>query len=183
MLQIIVPAGEFFNQRTQMFSYTTEQRLQLEHSLVSISKWEAKWHKPFLDGHEKNTAEFRDYVRCMTLTQNVDPKVYFNLTNENLRQIKAYMDDPMTATKVPQKNGPGGSREPITSELIYYWMAACQLPPEYQKWHINRLMTLIKLCNAKNAQAMPDKKKKPHELYSQYKAINEANKRRFSSAG
>lgn len=183
MLQITIPGGEFFNNASQMFTYSKPQTLQLEHSLVSISKWESKWQKAFLSREQKTEEEFRDYVRCMTLTQNVDPEVYCNLTNENIRQIRAYMDNPMTATKLPQKPGRGGPTEVITSERVYSWMIALQIPVEYQKWHFNRLMTLIQLCNLNNEKSVPKNKKSRGDLYAQHRAINQANRARFHSAG
>ena len=119
----------------------------------------------------------------MSLTKNVDPKVYQNLTNENVAKIELYMDDAMSATVIREQGNQNRSREPITSELVYYWMTACQIPFECEKWHFNRLMTLIRLCNKKNEQAVPGKKTKQSDLYSKYRAINEANRRKYNSRG
>jgi len=150
MLTITIPAREMFDERTQTFSTTKEQTLQLEHSLVSLSKWESKWCKPFLSKDEKTAEETIDYIKCMTITQNVDPDVYNRLTNANIKMINDYIEAPMTATTFSDNKQGGGGKEIITSELIYYWMIALTIPMECQKWHLNRLLTLVRVCNIKN---------------------------------
>lgn len=185
MLKIVVPAtvvGEVYDETKEEFiSITTKQQtLQLEHSLVSLSKWEMKWHKPFLIRKKKTTEEFIDYVRCMTLTQNVDPNVYKGLTPDLIAEISAYIDAPMTATTLPKRNNNSSSRERVTSELIYYWMITHNIPFECQKWHLNRLLTLIDVCNVKGQKP---KKMSQSELHAQYRAINAANKRKFNTRG
>ena len=151
MLTITIPAREMFDDKTQRFLSTKEQTLQLEHSLVSLSKWESKWNKPFLSKDEKTTEETLDYIRCMTITQNVDPDIYNGLTSSNIESINKYIDAPMTATTFHNDNQKGRGREIVTSELIYYWMISHNIPMECQKWHLNRLLTLIRVCNVKNA--------------------------------
>ena len=121
MLTITIPATEMFNDETQEFFTLKEQTIQLEHSLVSLSKWESKWHKPFLTKDKKTLAETIDYIRCMTITQNVNPDVYTRLSNSNIAEIEEYIENPMTATTFSNLNQKA-SREIITSELIYYWM-------------------------------------------------------------
>ena len=133
MLQITVPAVEYYDEAKNEFINKKEQTLQLEHSLVSLSKWESKWKKPFLGKGEKTSEETLDYVRCMTMTKNVDPEVYSRLTNANIQAINDYIGDSMTATTFSKAHGDRPSRETITSELIYYWMIAYNIPPEYQK--------------------------------------------------
>lgn len=158
MLKIVVPPSLQFDQETNEFHETKETTLCLEHSLVSISKWEAKWETPYLANLKPRTREMSlDYVRCMTLTQNVDPYVYTALTKENVEQINAYMDAPMTATWF-KENKQKQNRRIITSELIYCWMISLQIPIDFQKWHINRLMTLIRVCNEENENASNPKK-------------------------
>ena len=180
MLKITVPATESFDPVTNTFFNTKEQELSLEHSLVSISKWESKWNKPFLSKNEKKTVEeSRDYVRCMTLTQNVDPMVYFALTPENYQQISDYMEAPMTATWFSESRTPP-SREIITAEVIYYWMVALQIPFECQKWHLNRLLTLIRVCNEKNK---PPKKMGKRTIMSRNQALNAARRKQMNSTG
>ena len=132
MLRITVPAGEMFDEVKQEFISTKEQTLQLEHSLVSLSKWESKWHKAFLSKHEKTAEETLEYIKCMTVTQNVDPNVYNFLTSENIRQVNEYIEDPMTATYFAEDRGGKRNNEIVTSELIYYWMIALTIPVEFQ---------------------------------------------------
>lgn len=179
MLKIVVPAGEFWNAQTETFINTPRQELQLEHSLVSISKWEAKWEKSFLSD-EKTYEETIDYIRCMTLTQNVNPQVYLALTSENITEVSNYIKRPMTATTINNMGPKKHSKEKITSELIYYWMIALNIPMECQKWHLNRLLMLIQVCNIKNS---PNKKMGRKDIYSQNRALNEARRRHLNSRG
>lgn len=179
MLQIEVPGGEFFNNKTQEFIYTKAQRLKLEHSLVSVSKWEATWKKPFFSNEPRSQLEDLDYIRCMTLTQNVDPSVYASLSAENLKAIKNYIADPRTATTFgPDHSRPG--RERVTSELIYYWMTAFNIPWECEKWHINRLMTLIRICSIKNG---PQKKMSRNEIINRNRSLNAARRQAMHTSG
>lgn len=181
MLIINVPDAEVFNSSNNEFYNVKGQTIALEHSLVSISKWESKWHKPFLYTKDKKTSEeIRDYVRCMTLTQNVNPILYTALTKENVDSIMAYIEDPMTATWFSEKEPKRASREIITSEIIYYWMIALNIPFECQKWHINRLLTLIRVCNEKNA---PHKKMSKREQLSRNRALNAARRKATGSKG
>lgn len=179
MLTITIPAREMFDDKTQRFLTTKKQTLQLEHSLVSLSKWESKWNKPFLSKDEKTTEETLDYVRCMTITQNVDPTVYNSLTNSNIEAIHKYINEPMTATTFNNTQNKGG-REIITSELIYYWMISFNIPMECQKWHLNRLLTLIRVCNVKNA---PSKKMSKRDIASQYASLNAARRNKLNTKG
>ena len=180
MLTIKIPAMEQWDELTETFVSTKEQTLQLEHSLVSISKWEAKWCKPFLDNLvEKTVEEEIDYIKCMTLTQNIDPNVYRNLTNDNLNEIHKYIESPMSATIIPKQNK-GGIREIITSEIIYYWMISLNIPFECQKWHINRLIKLIEVCNIKNQSP---KKMSKRDIMSRNAAINAARRNKLNSKG
>lgn len=179
MLDIIIPASEQFDEEKMEFVSFKEQKITLEHSLISISKWESKFEKPFLSS-EKSTYEVFEYIRFMTLTQNVKPEVYYNLTEKNLKDITAYMEAPMTATTFKPLPKKGGKKEIITSELIYYWMIAFNIPVEFQKWHINRLLTLIEICARKNE---PPKKMSRKEIAAQHQAINAANRARFHTKG
>ena len=179
MLKITVPAMEYYDEVNNEFIDYKEQVLQLEHSLVSISKWEAKWHRPFLDGKDKTLEQVIDYVRCMTITQNVNLDVYTRLTEGNLKDINDYIENPMTATTFSDINQTP-NREIITSEIIYYWMVAFNIPFECQKWHLNRLLTLIEVCNVKNA---PPKKYSQRELMSRNSALNKARRQKYNSKG
>ena len=180
MLQITIPAIEQWDESTQEFVYSKAYTLQLEHSLISLSKWESKWHKPFLSKTEKTTEETIDYIRCMTLTQNVKPEVYSNLSVENILQVNEYIENPMTATTFIEDRDGKKSREIVTAELIYYWMISLNIPVEFEKWHLNRLLTLIRVCNIKN---QPPKKSSRREIMSRNAALNAARKRQLNTNG
>lgn len=181
MLKIVVPPRELFNEKTNEFMYLEKPTtLTLEHSLVSISKWEQKWHKSFLSTKEKTNEEAIDYIRCMTLTQNVPLLVYNCLTAENVNAIKDYIDDPATATTIRERASRCNGKI-ITSEQIYSWMFALQIPMECQKWHINRLLMLIKVCEI---QQNPKKTKmKMNEMLDERRALNEKRKAQLHSKG
>lgn len=182
MLQLTIPEREYYDNSKQEFIYIKEQTLVLEHSLISISKWESKWKKPFLSREGKTNEEASDYIRCMTLTPNVDPTIYSGLTKDIFSAVSNYIDDTMTATWFNEKASKksGGRGQIVTSELIYYWMVAYNIPFECQKWHLNRLLTLIRICEIKNA---PDKKMKRKDIYSRNRALNAARKRNLGTSG
>lgn len=180
MLEITIPATELWDERNEEFIATKEQTLRLEHSLVSLSKWESKWCKPFLSKTNKTDEEIIDYVRCMTLTQNVPDEVYKCLTDDNIRKINEYIDAPMTATWFHEDKAKGTSREQTTSELIYYWMISLNIPFECQKWHLNRLLTLIRVCNIKN---QPPKKMSKRDIMSRNAALNAARRNQLHTKG
>ena len=180
MLVLHIPKGQFFNNRTQQFVYTEPFDLQLEHSLISLSKWESKWNKPFITEHEKTPEEMMDYIRCMTINKKVDDSIYDLLTEEQFIQIKNYIDAPMTATWFSDDKKKRRSREIITAEIIYYWMIASNIPPEYQKWHLNRLLTLIKVCSIKNT---PPKKMGKKDIMNQNRQLNAARRQARRSRG
>lgn len=180
MLKLVIPDREIYDERTNQFIYIKGATLQLEHSLVSLSKWESKWCKPFLSKKDKTTEELLDYIKCMTLTQNVNPDVYKYLSNSTVNQINEYINAPMTATTFYEEKGGKKSSEQVTSELIYYWMVALNIPFECQKWHLNRLLTLIKVCNIKN---QPPKKRSKKDIAAQYARINAERKRQLNTRG
>jgi hypothetical protein len=179
MLQITVPGQEYWDTIKQQFVYTKEQTLQLEHSLVSLSKWESKWGKSFLHSQDKTDEEILDYIRCMTITQNVKPEVYSRLSQDNIRDINDYINAPMTATTFSKDKGGKRSREIVTAEVIYYWMVALNIPPQYEKWHLNKLITLIRVCEDKNNPKKMSKK----DIYSRNAAINARNRAKYKSKG
>ena len=180
MLQVTIPASEYFDEKTGEFNSIRETTLQLEHSLVSVSKWESKWCKPFLGSNEKTTEECIDYVRCMTITQHVDPTVYQFLTQKNFQEINAYIEAPMTATTFSERENKRFSREVVTAEIIYYWMVALNIPFECQKWHLNKLIALVRVCNIKNT---PQKKMSRREVTERNRALNEARRKKMHSSG
>jgi hypothetical protein len=179
MLKITVSSTELYDEETNTFSSSKEQTLCLEHSLVSLSKWESKWHKPFLSREDKTVEETRDYIKCMTITQNVDDNIYNYISDENVRQVRDYIDAEMTATTFSNENKTI-NRQIITAEVIYYWMIAMNIPFECQKWHLNRLLTLINVCNIKNT---PPKKMSRKEIVSRNSAVNAARKKALHSEG
>lgn len=182
MLQVAIPSSEFYDEVTGEFVSTKAQVLQLEHSLVSISKWESKWKKAFLSQDQKTNEEWIDYIRCMTLTQNVNPLVYYCIPNDTLKKIFEYINDPMTATVINEYKPPGQARkkEVITSEVIYYWMVALQIPFECQKWPLNRLITLVRICEIKNT---PPKKMSKHDIMSRNSSLNAARRAALGTKG
>lgn len=179
MLKIVVPKAEYWDEIKEEFLYKKETTLVLEHSLVSISKWEAKWGKAFLGNRQKTVEEIVDYVRCMTLTQNVDPEVYSRLTMKNFDEINAYIEAPMTATHMFDARKNGGIQDTPTSELIYYWMISFNIPVEFQKWHLNRLLTLIRVCDQKNS----NNKRSIREIAQDNTSINAERKKRLGTNG
>lgn len=146
MIQITVPGGEIFDEQRRKFITVKPTSIKLEHSLISISKWESKWKKAFLSRAQRTPEEVRDYVRCMTMDNDVDPNLYLFLTEENVRSIQAYIDDTMSATVFRGENKPKGTPKPRTSEQIYGAMVILGIPFECQKWHLNRLLNLIHEC-------------------------------------
>lgn len=182
MLQITIPLSpEGWDEEKQEFVEPRTKVLQLEHSLVSLSKWESKWCKPFFSKKEKTEEETIDYIKCMTITQNVDPEVYDHLTPSIIKQIEEYIEAPMTATYFSDDKSRGrGANEQITAELVYYWMIALNIPFECQKWHINRLLTLIRVCNIKN---QPPKKMSRREIMSRNAALNAARRKQLNTKG
>jgi hypothetical protein len=179
MLKITIPSRDMFNEETQEFLHIKEHTIQLEHSLVSVSKWESKWNKPFLSREQKTIEETIDYIRCMTITQNIDPIVYNGLSPENIEMINKYIDAPMTATTFHNNRGPSNN-EIVTSEVIYYWMTALNIPMECQKWHLNRLLTLIRVCNVKSS---PGKKMSKREIMQRNASLNAARRAQLHSKG
>lgn len=180
MLKIIIPEGEFFNSETSEFYYTKEQTLLLEHSLVSISKWESKWKKPFMSREKRTIEETIDYIRCMTITKGVDPLVYKNITSNVVEQIDAYISDPMTATTFrEERHSP--NREIVTAEVIYYWMVSLGIPFECEKWHLNKLLTLIKVCSVKNSAG--NNKMSQRQVMANNAALNAARRKKLNTKG
>lgn len=185
MRKIIIPAKksiEMWDEVKEEYFWTPaekEETLLLEHSLISISKWESKWCVPFLSKKEKTAEETIDYIRCMTVSANTDQRLYDRLTIDNIRQIEEYINAPMTATILPKRQTKG-SKEIVTSELIYYWMISMNIPIECEKWHINRLLALIGICEIKNE---PPKKISRREATNHYAALNAARRKQLNSKG
>lgn len=179
MLTLTIPSIEQWDEVNERFVWTKEYTLQLEHSLVSLSKWESKWQKPFLSKEERTSEESIDYIRCMTITQNVEPEAYKYITSENIKAVTDYLEAPMTATTFHDEKK-GLNREIVTAEVIYYWMVALNIPFECQKWHLNKLIALVKVCDVKN---QPPKKMSKRETMSRNAALNAARRRSTNSKG
>lgn len=179
MLQITIPGMELYDEAKDEFVTTKPTTISLEHSLLSVSKWESKWHVPFLSKQDKTKEQVIDYIRCMTVTPNVDPYVYEGLTPKLMAVVNAYITDPMTATTFNDRNQ-RPSREIVTSEIIYYSMTEYGIPFECQKWHLNRLLTLIHVCSAKNA---PKKKMGKRDILSQNAQLNAMRRAKMGSRG
>ena len=180
MLEITIKSCELFDEEKEEFITIPEQTIKLEHSLVSLSKWESKWCKPFLSKEDKSYEETIDYIKCMTLTQNVNPIVYGLIDRDSMKQITKYIEAPMTATTFYDDKKSKHNREIVTAELIYYWMISLQIPFECQKWHLNRLLTLIKVCSIKNE---PPKKMSTRDVMSRNAALNAARRKRLNTKG
>lgn len=180
MLSIVIPQLDLWDEAKEEFIILPPVSLDFEHSLVSIAAWEAKYHTPFLHKEQLTSEEIMDYIQFMTITKNVSPETYLRLTEDNVKQIKDYIYDPMTATTF-SKDRPGRrNREVVTSEIIYYWMIALNIPCEYQHWHLNRLLTLIRVCNIKNS---PPKKRNMMDIIRRNEALNEMRKQKYNTSG
>ena len=179
MLELVIEDSEWFDESTMEFYPVKGCVLRLEHSLVSISKWESKWKVPFLSKTPKTYEQTLDYIKCMTITQNVKPETYLGITNEHIRQVNEYIDDEKTATTFTN-NGQAPNRQVVTSELVYFWMAQFNIPMECQKWHFSRLITLIRIASIKNS---PEKKMSRHAILAQNRSLNAARRKALKSKG
>jgi hypothetical protein len=180
MLTIVVPGVEMFDEQDQVFVTRDDVTLELEHSLVSLSKWESIFEKPFLGKDEKSTEEILAYVKAMTLTPNVSEELFLKLSEGNVNDINAYIDAKMSATWFSEAPGAPPSRDVITSELIYYWMVTFQIPFVCETWHLNRLFTLIRVCNIK--QAKP-KKMSRSEIAARNRELNAQRRAQLGTTG
>lgn len=182
MLELQVNRPDLWDEIHNVFVQREPFTLILEHSLLSISKWESKWEKSYLSSTDKTFEEDMDYIRCMTVN-NVNPEAYKYLTNEHIERINSYINAPMTATNffsIDDEEDNNKPRKKITSEQIYSWMITLHIPVEFQKWHINRLMTLIKVCNIENS---PPKKPNHAKSMDFRKQLNEQRKKKYNTKG
>lgn len=191
-LELEIAAHEGWDAKKEEFVNTPSVTLRLEHSLVSLSKWESKHKKPYLkENEEKTQEEILDYIKCMTITQNVPDEVYALLTKQDMEKINSYIVDPMTATWFNENSANNSSvpqahrrKEQITSELIYYWMISYRIPMQCEKWHLNRLLTLIRIFSIKDAEANgKSNKMSKRDIVSQNRALNAARRQALGSKG
>lgn len=180
MLELRIGKVEFYDEETGEFFNIPGQTIKLEHSLVSLAKWESRWNKPFLSKKPMTGSETADYIRCMTITQNVNPFIFYHLAKHHLKEINDYIESRMTATTFKKQAPWRGSGEIVTAEIIYYWMTVFNIPFECQKWHLNRLITLINVCNLKN---QPKKKIPMSKALKSQHALNEARRKALGTRG
>ena len=183
---IHISSEEMWDEEKEEFSEAYHTTISIEHSLISLQKWEAIWHKPFLTEEEHTPEETISYIKCMTLTQNVKDEVYSMLSPKNLEEIEEYISDEMTATTFGEHDGKGVvDRTQITAELLYYWMIQYNIPYDCRKWHINQLITLIKVCGIKAEEANDQSKNKKltSEDLSRRAALNKARREAAHSKG
>lgn len=180
MLRITIPGKDYFDESNQEFITVDDVTIELEHSLVSLSKWESKYEIPFLDKEKKSTEQTLGYIKCMTLTPDVPDEVYDNLSQQNFDEINDYIDAKMTATWFSESPGAPKSRDIITAELIYYWMTVFEIPFECENWHLNRLFTLIRVCNIKAAK--PEKMSRS-EVAARNRELNAQRRAQLGSKG
>lgn len=178
MLELVI-GDEFYDEEKEEFVLQNCVTLQLEHSLVSLSKWESKYEKPFLSSSEKTDEEMLWYIEAMSLNGKIPPGVFPRLASKHVDAIDAYINAKMTATWFPEEK-PSRAAEIITAELVYYWMIALQIPVECQNWHFNRLLTLIRVCNIKNS---PEKKLSPAEVAARNRTLNAERKAKLGTTG
>lgn len=183
MLEIVVEGEELWDDENECFIPVNSVILHLEHSLVSLSKWESKIKKPFLETEDKTLEEMLFYIKCMTVTKNVKDEVYTRLSDKNFQEINDYINDPMTATWFNDRNTPPGRKQIQTAEVIYYQMLANGIPMECQKWHLNRLITLIRVFNVKNNPETANKKRSRKEIAREYRDLNAKRRAMYNSKG
>lgn len=180
MLQITIPERELWDERNNCMIYTKEVHLRLEHSLISISNWEMKWHVPYFDSNKTDEQAF-DYIRCMALNKELNEEAFLGLTQKNVEDINEYMINQMTATTIGDvQSKTSMSHRKVTSELIYYWMIQFGIPFSCEKWHINRLIMLIRVCAEENK---PRKNRKAKDIAMDYRAINAARRAALNTKG
>ena len=179
-LVLTIPEREFYDDKTGRFISTKKTTIQLEHSLLSITKWESKWHKPYLSKTQKTEEEALDYIRCMCIGKDIDPNVFRAITPKQAKLIAEYINDPMTATTIKRKDTKP-SREIITNELVYFWMTSFSIPFDpCEKWHFNRLMTLIEIASIKN---QPPKKMGKRQAAQERSALNAQRRAKYNTHG
>lgn len=180
MLRIIIKGDETYDEEQNLFESFDDTVIEMEHSLLSVSKWESKHQKPFLSSTDKTTEEIMDYLKAMVVTPNVDFDVLYKCSQENIDDIQRYIDSSQSATTfgmMPERRSPG---ETITSELIYYWMVTFNIPFECENWHLNRLFALIRICNIKNSKP---RRMSRNELAQRNRELNDRRRAELGTSG
>lgn len=180
MLTLSIDGADLYNEARQEFCKLEPIVLRFEHSLASVSKWEAFYKKPFLSKDSKTFSELIRYFQYMCLNEGIDPLYFTQLSSNNIRKITEYIGDSMTATTIHDLDKRKGPSKIITSEVIYYWMVSLQIPFECQYWHFNRLMMLINVINHQNA---PSKKMSKREIFNQNRMLNEQRRKQLQTNG
>lgn len=180
MLKIVIPDREFFDEKSSRFVKIEGGSFEIEHSLSAVAKWEAHNMTPFFSMDNKTLEESKDYIRCMTVTPDVNPSLYDRIDDKIMQQINDYIAAKQTATTIKKIAGAKKKPEIITAEIVYYWMISLGIPTEYDQWHLNRLFTLIEVFNAKNG---PQKKMKQKDILAQNRALNEARRAKYKTRG
>ena len=178
-MDVVIPRSEYWDAEREEFIYTKGQVIKIEHSLLSISKWESKWKKPFLDpNHTLTEEEMLSYIQCMTITQNVDKIAYRFIPNSEMRKIVDYIQDNLTAHKLIEKKG--GAKKAIESERIYFWMSAYGIPFSCEKWHLSRLFALLDIAAEENK---PKKNMTISDIYRENAKLNAARRKALGTKG
>lgn len=180
MLKLKLIGVEFYNEETETFESFDDYELELEHSLLSLSKWESKYKKPFLSSEKKTAEETLYYIKAMIISPNPPDDIISRLSNSDIEVIHAYIESSESATTFGEMPQRGGRGEVITSELIYYWMVGFTIPFECERWHLNRLFALIRICNIKNA---PAKKMSKQDMARQYHELNAKRRAQYNTSG
>ena len=180
MLRLTIAEEEFYNESKDEFFTLPELQLDLEHSLLSVSKWESEFEKPFLSTADRSSEEVLRYAYYMITTPEISPEVISRLTNQDLKKINDYIEKKNTATTFSDTKKHGGRTETITAELVYYWMVAFQIPIECEAWNLNRLFALIRICNMKN---QPQKKMSRHEIAQRNRELNAQRRAELGTKG
>lgn len=182
MLSLTIRKQLLYNEKENRFyDVPNDISIELEHSLLAISKWESKWHVPFLKKEDKTREQVMDYIKCMCITPDVPDSAFYGLSNLQIQKISDYINDPMTATTISNTQGSGSRRsEIVTSELVYYWMNECNIDKECETWHLNRLLRLIEVTSIKR---QPDKKMTRRQTGTQNKALNAVRRAKMGSRG
>lgn len=180
MLRLKLPENEYYDEVKNRFIVAPSRTLVLEHSLKSVARWESKWNIPFLGDKEKSREQTLDYIRCMSVNQDIEPELLARITNKELQIVTDYINAKMTATTITRRKPPRPTKEVITAEIIYWWMIQYGIPPEYEKWHLNRLLMLVEVCSEKGG---PQQKMGMKDQMAQQRALNKARQAQYKTRG